>query len=428
MLYIVFLFAIIVILTLLFKDFSFGKILRDPFALLILMLAFVHLAVPLLVVIFDVQRNYPDLDYSSYSKSSVLLEYLTICFIMLTLGYTLFRKRGKEIERLTKQDWSEFNDTYLYILFFIFLIGSLIFLFKFGPIFLADPAAFLSNRINEFSGYGYLKITTTFSSPVIVILYYKYYKNKSINYLILIIVSFSLMVILAIITGSRGSLVQPILFISIFKLLFEFPRIRSRRIIYILVSFILIFDFLAFLGGVRQSRTLNINKVESRSPLDELVKSFDHTEYLYKITTLDYSPVYGKTYVAAIAIPIPRALWPQKPVGGGPLLKNTLDPGSYSLGKNENNSSLTTGIFLEAYLNFGFAGCFIVPFLYGALFAFLLNEKAKGSDIYKSYYLSFLIILMIILFPSGEFLGSCSRLFTYFFPFLWFRYRSKINS
>lgn len=421
------LFLIIIFFIFIFNKCSLIESLTNPFSLLILMFVFIHLTSPLLVFFLNGNKKYPELDYSNYSISIELLIYLSISFLSLLTGYILFRKKEYRIKRLSIEQFAQFEDKYTYILLAVYLIGSSFFLYRFVPVFLSDPSAFLSDRINQFSGYGYLKITTTLSSPIIVILYYKYKYERSFKYLFLIIISTIPMLTISIITGSRGSSVQPLLFICIFKLLFEYPRIKFSRILSILVVFALIFNLLTFLGEIRANRGIKEDGI-SRSVLDEVIASFNHTEYLYKLTVMDFQPVYGQTYLSALFIPIPRVFWAEKPVGGGPLLKNTLTPGSYSLGKQENNSSLTTGVFLEAYLNMGFMGAFIIPFLYGAIFASLLNTASRTNSIYKSYYIFFLVILMIILYPSGEFLGSCSRLFTYFFPFLLFAYiNKKIN-
>lgn len=424
--YLFFLFFIIVFFVYLFNRYKLINILTNPFSLLVLMFVFIHLLSPILVLTLGVRSKYPELNYSNYIISFELLTYLSISFLALVVGYILFRKKDCDIKRLSKEQLAQFEDKYLYFLLIIFWVGSFIFLFKFGPIFLSDPSAFLSDRINQFSGFGYLKITTTFSSPIIVILYYKYIHTRLQKYLRLLIISVIIMIVTSIITGSRGTSVQPLLFICMFKLLFEYPQIKFSKILSIIIVFAVIFNFLTFLGEVRTNRGFKEDGI-SRSVLDEVVASFSHTEFLFKLTTMDIEPVYGKTYLSALAIPVPRALWNEKPVGGGPLLKNTLEPGSYSLKKQENNSSLTTGIFMEAYLNFGFIGAFLVPFIYGAIYAILLNIASKRNSIYKSYYIFFIIILFIILYPSGEFLGSCSRLFTYFFPFLLFAYIDRRN-
>jgi len=83
-------------------------------------------------------------------------------------------------------------------------------------------------------------------------------------------------------------------------------------------------------------------------------------------------------------------------------------PGSYVLGQEESNSSLTTGAVVEAYLNFGIVGVFVVALLHGSLLCVVgkFGASARGP-------LDFCIFLLLmhffsVLLVNAEFLGGFS--------------------
>lgn len=127
--------------------------------------------------------------------------------------------------------------------------------------------------------------------------------------------------------------------------------------------------------------------------------------------------LYGTTYVAAFANLIPRSFWPEKPVGGGPVIKNMIWPGSYQVGR-KGNSSLTTGFFTEGLMNFGYLGFLIVPVLW-SLYCKLLATVAKNqSNPLWALAFTFLFLQASTAFMYGEFLGFFARVVLSVFPVL----------
>jgi len=110
--------------------------------------------------------------------------------------------------------------------------------------------------------------------------------------------------------------------------------------------------------------------------LDELEMSmidgaFGNDENIVWMANNSYTRHEGITYLAAFSNFVPRSVWPDKPLGAGPRMKNEIFPGSYVVGA-AGNSSFTTGLFAEAWLNFGPWGlAFVLPVwaLIGLFFA-----------------------------------------------------------
>tara|TARA_Y100000114_G_scaffold37186_2_gene32784 strand:- start:6983 stop:8026 length:1044 start_codon:yes stop_codon:yes gene_type:complete len=71
---------------------------------------------------------------------------------------------------------------------------------------------------------------------------------------------------------------------------------------------------------------------------------------------------YGSTYVAALSAPIPRSLWPEKPVSVDNILNEAIFPSTHQL-----HIGFSFGIYSEPYLNFGIIGVILVMAVFGAV-------------------------------------------------------------
>jgi hypothetical protein len=78
-------------------------------------------------------------------------------------------------------------------------------------------------------------------------------------------------------------------------------------------------------------------------------------------------PMYGKTYIAAIAAWIPRALWEGKPRGTGSLYTQLF------LGESSEGAGIPVSPEAEMYWNFGLPGVILLSIMYGALLKMAYN-------------------------------------------------------
>jgi hypothetical protein len=95
-------------------------------------------------------------------------------------------------------------------------------------------------------------------------------------------------------------------------------------------------------------------------------------EYEYNWWLIQHENVFetanGLTFVAAATSFFPRSLWPEKPLGGGPFIRNLIRPGTYNFNSGLPLTSYTTGMPAEGFMNFGRLG-FVIS---GALFGLIL--------------------------------------------------------
>lgn len=151
--------------------------------------------------------------------------------------------------------------------------------------------------------------------------------------------------------------------------------------------------------------------------------AFGNHENVLWLLSHEYEKQGGTTYLAALGNVIPRAVWPDKPFGAGPVLKNFIYPGSYVRG-GDKNSSLTTGLFTELLMNFG--NWFFVPccFIAGLLISVMLALMSRFHQfMFATLFTS--ITFSTQLFYQ-EFLGFLMRYGASLIPFLVIAFLIKV--
>lgn len=153
----------------------------------------------------------------------------------------------------------------------------------------------------------------------------------------------------------------------------------------------------------------------SNAALYAMDGAFGNDEALLWLWENEFPLHMGETYLAAGTNIIPRSLWPEKPLGGGPVLINMIIPGAYEIGAKGNNS-LTTGFLTEAVMNFGFAGALLVVVAWAAVVHMVMRQLASSTSI---YWRSIFLIIWVTLcsgFIHMEFLGYVVKLGMFIFP------------
>jgi oligosaccharide repeat unit polymerase len=168
-------------------------------------------------------------------------------------------------------------------------------------------------------------------------------------------------------------------FLAIFIFLAGMIASRRRAVIGIRTVTITVFVFIVFmvLGVVRQMRNAPWAIYDS----DRLISLVEHNEFTMPIQTVMYyvtakEPLrYGMTYLSAPSTLIPRALWPEKPVGL-----------SLQFNRDRFGEAITSGYaytpVTEAYINFSFVGPFIVISLVSLATVFLVKHARRRPLLY----------------------------------------------
>jgi hypothetical protein len=270
----------------------------------------------------------------------------------------------------------------------------------------------LSLRVKEFEGLGWLtSIIRTFS--IIDLIYFSYLitrRKLTVSVIVVYVIHLLIFVVLALLTGSRGSLLVNFLLMA---LVYHnsVRRISARWLLTLAASTLLIASMLevarqrlafgeeGILTGLSEERQ-NEKKMSFAwakygiNPLELLLNADRVTMY------------YGLTYLTVFTNIIPRAIWPEKPDSGGVILTKeyTSETGG--------TSYLSTGIIPEAIMNFGVPlGIVVGTFEYGALVGGLIlyyiryrqrlltNSPYKFIDSVRFAYISWGMMGLIV----GEF-------------------------
>ena len=267
-------------------------------------------------------------------------------------------------------------------------------------------------RVKELEGLGWLtSIIRTFS--IIDLIYFSYLVTRrklTVSVIVSYVIHFLIFVLLALLTGSRGSLlVNLVLMAMVYH--HSVRRISARWLLTLAVSTLLIASVLevARQGVAFGEEGLITGLSEERQ--DEKKMSYEWAKYginpLELLLNADrVTMYYGLTYLTVFTNIIPRAMWPGKPDTGGVILTKEYK------GEFGGTSHTSTGIIPEAIMNFGVPlGIIVGTFQYGALVGGLLlyyiryrqrlltNAPYKFIDSVRFAYISWGMMGLIV----GEF-------------------------
>jgi oligosaccharide repeat unit polymerase len=206
-----------------------------------------------------------------------------------------------------------------------------------------------------------------------------------------------LAVIFPIITSSRTEVLLPIIYA-----LMMWHYLRQRIPPWVLVAMIgLVLSFLILLGSLRAINQGNSSSISDYLGLEALLGSrhwLDITKTAHIVDAipemLDFE--YGKTLFSWVIAPVPRTVWPEKPViRSGQTIGQTVYAGQFV------KTGVPPGFIAELYWNFGFLGVAMGMFYLGlglkALYMSFRDYLSKSRNallIYMGIMLPFALALL----------------------------------
>ncbi|UWN51848.1 hypothetical protein ASALC70_04083 [Alcanivorax sp. ALC70] len=265
--------------------------------------------------------------------------YAFVFFVMLNVAYlvishSLFSPRHSLAGRARAIAEMRSMGNFLVVGILFFLLSAFSF-FEFYKIVSAYGLnTFLANRIVLTSGLGYLKLLLFFPvmwANVFVLEYYfvRYSKFSWLRYfkglLLVLLASVPLLVL-----GSRSNLLMGVILYSFSIIILYLKRTQLSSYRRIVNKFAIAGLMLVFLGGalgqVRQNLMVTSEQglpqeIKKEIPAESVVSAFSSYENLtwFFSQSDEYSYEYGGTYFSVLVGPVPRALWSEKPTGGGRL-------------------------------------------------------------------------------------------------------------
>jgi oligosaccharide repeat unit polymerase len=364
-------------------------------------------------------------DYMIAAVGVAFLYHVVIIFLF-SLTRPAFLFENLSFEKIDFDSKSEFGFYTLLILSLIGVAGCVSIIIQ----NIGNYAFFMYNRINILAGNGIYLMLIKLLFPVSIYIYLKKLKyNGNANRILLIFLVLTIFVV-NIFLGSRTSAM--LVFIYFFIVLFMVSKTSKKRRLIITGFFgiVLLFSIMSLLGTVRDAVKqdgLDITARSLESSSDFIVEpkvvetlriNYGQTELLaFLIDNFEFNQyAQGNTFVAGFLNFIPRSVWPGKPTGGGPLLANTISPGSYTLGANDGNTSYTTGFIVESYLNLGVLGVILVSIIHFVMLFWLCSYSKKVNNPLSFMIFMFSYIAIIMGFTTGEFLGMFMTFFVTVVP------------
>jgi oligosaccharide repeat unit polymerase len=367
---------------------------------------------------------YYELDYSPEAMTLGL-----VTFILFGIAFTLSYRTSKgaiayrtggglDVTRLQPMPgW------FFVLAFCILIIPAMLSLqFLLNQIDRLGFNAFIADRTMVVSGAGYFMAPLTWFSIFLYLvaieipLIQKSTRKVRVLFAFLFMVSMIMAILVGLLSGSRTRALLPALIAFLLFFLVRSKGKYSRRSILGIVSLILLLSFLGvILGDIRQQLQIGTELLEVESSEVNYLEGLsaywgvsEHTYWWYE-NPEKTKLLYGKTLLAAVVGWVPRSIWREKPLGGGPELMNMKSPGIYNLTFGSNLSSVTTGLILEGLMNFHLLGTIFLGLMYGVAlgwlsrFALAVNH-ALGMTIW------FVILLNFSTYMTEEFFGATTEL------------------
>jgi oligosaccharide repeat unit polymerase len=380
----------------------------EPIYLALFSSSLIHLIVPLLQYLVGYYRY----DYTYSLRTQVIsnaLYLLSVAFLFL--GYRIAKKRRPEERRVIGIS----RNAYIIVVLLIFVPAIYVSFSHVSRIIQFGQLQYLSDRISAGVGRGttLLLANNIYVAFLFAFAVYLISRKQRRPAILLGITAAGLLfyvVYYYFYTANRNSIFITALGASIIWLAVR-QRLSISKISRFLPLLIVFPLALAYLG--EQRRAFVSGETVAPLTLETFVRgingAFGNHENVLWLIENPQTRLKGQSYMAALTNFVPRTFWPNKPLGGGPALKNMIRPGSYIVGE-EGNSSLTTGLITEAMMNFGYLGVAAVSFIFGGLLALISNRFNRPvNPIDLVLQAVFILTFAFIVFYS-EFLGMVARL------------------
>lgn len=295
--------------------------------------------------------------------SSILLicSYILFVFIFSTVISKISTQKNRLIQNFNLTD---INITRLWIIFIVSLtFYGVSILYFFGSI--NDYISILSGRTSEgVAGFGYFGISFDLAAICGLVIYYytQSYSTSKLNKIGSYFAILLIVIILALHNG-RLLLLQYVLTILMIR---EFSNgvLPKFKLLYLIIPLL---QITITVGGlsIRMAEQKNITLQEAQNETiknlsDNILSPFallDHYMISKKFVEVTGGFDYGYQYLTRLISPIPRSIWPEKPVGYGTQIREKF--------WGDTLGGIPPGLIGESYIAYGEFGMLIAAVFLG---------------------------------------------------------------
>lgn len=352
-------------------------------------------------------------DFSEFLLPSF---YVLLGILVLSLGFYLAyhfqwnRFPAWLIGRGVKTDWNENRARPLIFLFLgISLLGLVLFISSMGiKSVLLELTQSSEKRFIEVEGEGYKyaalgyyrwMVSLAQISLYLSLIIYLNKTNNSKRYLLWLLLSAAVSLFFPFFTSSRSSI--GLILFTIMIILSVYRKINVGLILTTGLAGVLLFNYMTQL---RYSRWADASDLESKNLFELFVfnrnlADISKTAHIINGVPEDLEYKYGTSLLSVFVSPIPRTLWPEKPVL---YLGKEIGKKIYRVGDRV-NTGIPPGLIAELYLNFGLLGILSGMGLFG-IFLGGLYSAMKHYPVANDGHI--LLYAILVVFSAIVILGS----------------------
>lgn len=352
-------------------------------------------------------------DFSEFLLPSF---YVLLGILVLSLGFYLAyhfqwnRFPAWLIGRGVKTDWNENRARPLIFLFLgISLLGLVLFISSMGiKNVLLELTQSSEKRFIEVEGEGYKyaalgyyrwMVSLAQISLYLSLIIYLNKTNNSKRYLLWLLLSAAVSLFFPFFTSSRSSI--GLILFTIMIILSVYRKINVGLILTTGLASVLLFNYMTQL---RYSRWADASDLESKNLFELFVfnrnlADISKTAHIINGVPEDLEYKYGTSLLSVFVSPIPRTLWPEKPVL---YLGKEIGKKIYRVGDRV-NTGIPPGLIAELYLNFGLLGILSGMALFG-IFLGGLYSAMKHYPVANDGHI--LLYAILVVFSAIVILGS----------------------
>jgi oligosaccharide repeat unit polymerase len=330
-------------------------------------------------------------DYA-IQPAAILLTYgALLCFV---LGFVLFEPNPVSAPCHSEPTFSLTSEQLFTLTCFFFALG---FFFVFLEWHLYGQ---LQSYAGKFTAAGarparvmpYVQTFTEFMTPAVILAFIQLRRGTSLARRVVLTLFLTGAVAWFLVWGARGNFLW--LAVAFVLVWVEIGSERGARRLGAKPVLVLSLSAAAILPLGLVRTTWNLREAESAGWSGVWTGAGESLDTYYQLArTLDYFPARagfldGYSFYGVIANPVPRALWPGKPIGVGKLASLLYD------GNPQNSIGLS--LPGELYANFGYVGSLLGMFLFGLLAAAVYSwyMRQRGDPVALVIYLMALSCLV----------------------------------
>ncbi len=389
---------------------------RDPFEFWIPFVAYFVVLFPIRAIydVFRGEAKFFDLSSNAWIFTIALI-YGLLSLLAFYLGY--FHPWGRRLAKRLPALTAKFSTPRLYIIGSAFLLVgfvSLLLLLRTVPLFaIWSPQGDVLSK-SAFKGKYYLLWGIDFFILLFIFLYAS--KDRRIPKPF-VFASFLLATVVGILLGAKETILQPFFYWLVIRHYTRKP-IGKRGIAFFSLALVLVlftFPFFRHFGPKGLEKIEAVVKTENfwKTWPDYIISRFYGVESLtliLKNVPEAFPYKYGETFFELFIQPIPRVLWPTKPISVGFQFTQAFTSGYYG-------SSTSSALSLpgELYLNFGLPGILFGFMLLGLIGRIIYEYLGKRSG--ASYVILYALTLYaLVMLNEGNVSGRLPFYLTKLIP------------